>query len=540
MSLITAADEEATVENRTTPSPLFPPPELLTPDCSDRNHPVEAAQNAIAWWHQDVTQSLQSEAVAIPLDLNHLAEETLKFSQSIQAIALTPRIVETEITSAVAEFDPLSFVETRWNDTSDPTGNTLETGGPPRLNQEQWTGLVGFRRRLAGGGEFEIGQRIGTDVSNSVFFAPADQANSKLSLSLNQPLLRDGGRVYNASLIWLAQHDTRIARDDVVRQLQDQLFEVGVEYWRLYKERSVVIQKRRGYHRALSLVEQLKARREIDALESQVQRALAVVASREAGITRAQAAADNIQSRLKALTNSPIFWSSHPIEVVPLEVPFSEPINVTLGDAKRTALSNRSEYDQILASIQAAAIRVGMAKNQVLPALGLVVEMYVNGLQGDFALGRSLGDQFSAGAPSYTAGFTFEMPFGNRRASAQLRRRELELVQLNHRYQETVATLTSEVEVALRQVGASFSELQSQRQALIATAAELRLREQRWEELPGDDRSVSFVIAELLDAQDRLTRDEQLYAEAETNYAVSLLELKRAMGTLVSGHSPNR
>jgi outer membrane protein TolC len=83
-------------------------------------------------------------------------------------------------------------------------------------------------------------------------------------------------------------------------------------------------------------------------------------------------------------------------------------------------------------------------------------------------------------------------------------------------------------------------ELQSQRQALIATAAELRLREQRWKELPGDDRSVSFVIAELLDAQDRLMRDEQLFAEAETNYAISVLELKRAMGTLVIGDSLSR
>lgn len=56
---------------------------------------------------------------------------------------------------------------------------------------------------------------------------------------------------------------------------------------------------------------------------------------------------------------------------------------------------------------------------------------------------------------------------------------------------------------------------------------------QRWEVLSGDDRSVSFLLEDLLDAQDRLATEEYEFAVAHGDYVLSQIALKRATGTLL-------
>ena len=66
-----------------------------------------------------------------------------------------------------------------------------------------------------------------------------------------------------------------------------------------------------------------------------------------------------------------------------------------------------------------------------------------------------------------------------------------------------------------------------------AAAADERYLQRRWEELPGDDRAASFLLADLLDAQDRLAREELGFARAQVDYTLNLTRLNRAQGTLV-------
>jgi hypothetical protein len=66
--------------------------------------------------------------------------------------------------------------------------------------------------------------------------------------------------------------------------------------------------------------------------------------------------------------------------------------------------------------------------------------------------------------------------------------------------------------------------------------------QQRWRLLPGEDRTVNLYLDNLLAAQVRLALAEYGYLKSSTTYNLSLVNLKKAQGTLlqdegVDGHS---
>ena len=176
---------------------------------------------------------------------------------------------------------------------------------------------------------------------------------------------------------------------------------------------------------------------------------------------------------------------------------------------------------------------MNLTKNELLPALDVVLETYVAGLRGDSAIGVAWTDQFSAGGPSYTAGLQFEVPLQNREAKARFLKRALEMRQLQSQLQSTLNALQLEVEVAVREVETSYQEVRARFESMRASMGEVQFIEERWALLPGDDRSAALYLEDLLAAQDRLALAEFEFANAQVSYNLSLSDLKRANGTLL-------
>jgi hypothetical protein len=100
---------------------------------------------------------------------------------------------------------------------------------------------------------------------------------------------------------------------------------------------------------------------------------------------------------------------------------------------------------------------------------------------------------------------------------------------------QTVANLSTEVEIALREVATTWEQYLARRAAAIATTDEVRQKRARLSLIPGEDhQSVSYHLEDLLNAIDRLVADESALAEAQRNYAVSIAAFNRATGTLVN------
>lgn len=485
------------------------------------------------WWQDVLTAPMQNDSNAQPVGVESLLVRTLEHSAQVKVFSDLPLIRQTAITEACAAFDWNAFMNTRWDDTSDPVGNILTTGGASRYRNNQWTGTAGLARRNHHGGRFEVAQDLGHQNTNSTFFQPNNQGTSRLRLSYVQPLMQGRGKVYNESLIVLARIDTSIAKDEFSRQLQSHLLEVTRAYWSLYLERASLVQKRRLLERAKGIQESLQARAGVDVVGSQLARVTAAVTNRRADLIRAEMAVRNAQDRIQALVNDPSLALTMNLEMVPTDLPIRHAEELHVGDVLSTAMQKRPEVDQAIKQIKASCVRLGMSKNELLPQFDFIAETYVAGLRGQSDIGRAWTDQFSTGEPSYAVGFTYEMPIGNRAATARLQRRRLEVRQLQNQFNATVETLLMETKVAIREVRTSEREFEAKFLAMQAAEARLDNIEQRWSHLPGQDGSIGLYLEDLLDAQSQLTNAEFEFTRSLTTYNLSLMNLKRASGTLL-------
>ena len=501
------------------------PPANAAPAESDRKDPV--------WWTSEIHQPIRYEATHLRISVEDLLVRSLKYSSQVQVFSELPLIRETSIVEADAAFDWHAFLDSRWDDISDPVGNTLTVGGgATRFEDHNLSASVGARKRTRTGGQFEAAHRFGFQDTNSTFFQPDPQGTSRLVLSYTQPLMRGRGRVYNNSLKVLACLDTNIAREEFNRQLQSHLLEIVRAYWGLYLERGVCIQKSRAFHRANEVLKRLQMRKEIDTFQSQLISAEAEVKSRGSALRRSAAAVRNAEDRIRALVNDPALGQDD-CELLPVDAPSTTGFPITMNEALSASIQHRPEVNQALKQIQAACVRVNMSKNELMPVLNLVTETYVSGLRANGDIGGAISDQYNVGEPSYSIGLQFEVPIHNRAARARHTRRHLELRQLQNQYQTTIQTLKLETRVAVREVETSFDELDTKLSALKATEAKSDYILRRWELLPGESRSGSQVLEDLLAAQSQLTRSENEYLTAMVTYNLSLMNLKRATGMLL-------
>lgn len=502
---------------------------------------LPAQESTGLWWEEPLHQQMRPDCESMPATLESLIVRALEHSAQVQVFSDLPLIRETTIMEANAAFDWRAFMETRWDDISDPVGNVLTVGpGATRFDDHLWKYDAGVRQKNRSGGQFEISQRLGFENSNSVYFFPQDQGTTRLSISYTQPLLRGAGKVYNSSLVMLAEIDTEVTYDEFVRELQSHLLEITRAYWSLYLERGALLQKRRLYDRAKDILSELEARAEVDAAASQIARARAAVTQREADLLRAEMAVRNAEDRIAALVNDPDFTRVPEIELVPLDVPACDPLPLDMQQAVATAYRERPEIDQALQQIKAAAVRLDMSKKELLPQLDLVLETYVSGLRGETDIGGALGDQFRAGQPAYSVGLLYEVPIRNRAAKAKHMRRQLELRQLQNQFRSTVETLMLEVKVAVREVDTAYRETVAKKRSMGAAEQRLNYIHERWQHLPGEERSVGLYLEDLLIAQEQLAAAEYGYLQASTSYSLALMNVKRATGVLLQDERISR
>lgn len=488
----------------------------------------------VPWWQQAVVAPARPHAAPIPLGLEGLMLATLNHSLRVRVVSDTPLIQRTAITEAQATFDPRAFAESRYVNTNEPVGSTLTTGGPPRYRDSNWTYAAGLRRKLPGGGQLELAQRLGYRSNNSVFLQPPDQGTSRIVLSFSQPLLNGAGRAYNQSVVVLAELGAGVAEQTSRGDLQNHLAAVTGAYWNLYFERAHRALRERLAAQAQRVLAELESRREIDVSASQIVRARAAVEARRVATIRAGMEVQNAEARLVALVNDPGLGTVGSAELIPVDQPARQVPPPRMRDSLVVALEWRPEILAAFQDLKAASVRLNVAERELLPNLALLLETYVAGLRGEADLGQAWIDQFSTGQPSYTVGLTFDVPWGNRAAKARLERQQLERRQLLNQLRQTLEQVLAEVEVAVREVTTAHQEMLGTYRALVAADEQQKSLEERWRLLPGDDRNASLYLEDLLLVQERVTEAEHAFLRAQLTYAAAWIEWKRATGTLMA------
>lgn len=491
------------------------------------------------WWRVEVAQPFCGLPQNEPLDLGTLIQLTLRGSPYLQAISQEPLVREEDASIARADFDPVLFARTLYDDRTDPVGNTLTTGGLPFLKDNIWTGQAGIRRKYFTGGKVEASQLLGFQNSNSRFFVPQDQGTATLAINLQQPLLRGAGQAYNRSQIVIAQLNAGASWDQVSWRIQEELARSVTAYWDLYAKRAIYLQMLRNLERSEAILKRLEARAGYDVQALQLAQARAAVTSRRVQLANALRDVRNAETEIRQIVGDTQLIDSDQIELLTIEPPQEVVEPLELSKTVEVALANRPEIREAMNKLKAAAVRNDVTRNEMLPDLSLLFGTYVKGLQGDSALGQAWEQQFVNSTPGYSAGLQYEFPWRNRAALSRNRQNRLEYVRYQNELERWTITVIGETQKSFRTLNSGIETLASAQVALDAALAELKQLEVRWDAFPlveGDwfeGQTQSLLLDQLLAAQQKVTDNEREVTLAEWELKKAQINLKRSMGIVL-------
>lgn len=496
-----------------------------------------------AWWHESVTQPLNEPARQfVPIDVESLVLLSMQYSPHIASLKIDPSIRETNIVEEDAEFDWMAFVESSYDRLNEPWvwNNSLSAGTIPgfvagadgnRLKSDQLNARAGIRRVSRKGTEFEVFQDFNSLSNNQPFLSPNPANTARLELSLTKPLLKGHGVAVNQSRIVLAELNRDINGYEVTEQIEDHISEVHKAFWSLYQHRASLLQKQKLLAKGEKLLQILEARESVDATQSQIMRTRSVVAKRRAEMPSLTAAVMNSQADLRLLVNSPSLKGKMHVELLPFDAPSNSRFPVSMQDSLQTALIKRADIAAAIKQIHSTSVQLEVSKNELLPRFDLDFRMYTAGIQTDRR--SSFGDQFSSSGPGVGVGVIFELPIGNRKANAVKQRRELILSKAFKEFEIVVESGLVETEQAVRQVESTYAEMLASYDSMNQATAETAYAERRWQTVTVDGSSMQLLDA-LFDSQDRTSEGELQFVSSQIRYELAIMNLKRALGLLLS------
>ncbi len=500
---------------------------------SNENDPLQ-------WWLSSVSQPILDEPTWVTFDLSTIMLDTLRSSPLIQSVSASTSIALERAIQQDAAFDPALLFKTRAGRTNDPVGNTLTTGGPPRLNEASLTGSAGIRQTNRSGTVVDLSQNVGLTDSNSQFFVPGNQANARLSLSLSQPLYAGRGKLYNERLLTQARIDSRVSWQEMRQSVEERIAEVMITYWRLFESRCNLAQQQALLERGRAIERIVLGRQGFDSGPVEIAKVRQRIARRTDRQIELVSEVLLGQARLTALTGSTVLSGvvdeSQPaarLELIPRWLIEPPDITYDLRDAVLNGIENRPEIRSATAELEAAAVGVSVTRNQLLPQLDAVVEAYLAGLRGDNRLGNAFIDQFADSVPGIAAGLQYDLPSGRRYVQSRHREAHLRYRQKTEELRETIIQTRQAIESALIGVERAAQQRHSKRILLETTLAEETIITRRWEMMAGDSSGAGLVLDTVLDAQQRRADAEREWVSAHTEYRIALVALERAMGTLL-------
>ncbi len=345
-----------------------------------------------------------------------------------------------------------------------------------------------------------------------------DETTAEWSLSLTQPLLRGGSKDYARSELELAAKDVSIAAIATRSLTYTTIVSVVTAYWELVYSRQNVDTVNLSLELAgelLAITERkyqqgIQNRIDVIEVEADVARRLEELLTAENAVKQA---VDNLQQLVFA-PESDDEWSR---EIIPSTAyaPPPEGSRVDTQAAVRDALMLRPDIANARLDLERAAIEVRRAESESQSRLDITGSYGLNSNETNSGLAlRRLND---TGLHEASIFIDYEVPFGNRRAGYNLRRRKIE------RERASVALREAEI-IAVSGVRSSARDVGLQTERIKATAETTRLRLEVYEgekRRLENDLSTPFEVREAqrdyLTAVDEGTRARLDLAIAQTN-----------------------
>ncbi|MCZ6795680.1 MAG: TolC family protein [Planctomycetota bacterium] len=506
--------------------------------------PEKPAKPLSAYWPRKL--------IEIELSLQDAVRLALQNNLDIQIARLDFFSTYHDLVVEESVFDPFVSLGSNYAKNRRPTASFLDIGGGGlaavvQVNPSQTIQYsVGFRGLVPIGTTYSLTMAQGSfdrplASGPGGIFGINPQIEASVTARLTQPLLKGAWYDYNVAQIRIASNTRRLSRSQLAQTAMDIIYQVEEAYWQLAFALKNFESKSKAIEVAEENVANDRKRRDvgtlapIDVVNTESQAAL-----RRMEFNDSELLLEDSRDALLELVNRTGTRSLKrrwemgekrgPFDrllIVPTTTPELRPFAPRRETALRTAFEERPDYKQIDLELKNQELRVGIARNELLPQLDLTAGWDQFGLEDSFD--ESYSSLGSGDFYSWSIGVQIEIPIPNRgprhtyrRAQDEVRRIRLRRTQLENIIVVDVDRSIRRLKFQRRKVGDLEEREQLQEQILDAERKKLSVGKSiRY--------TVSTIENDLVDIQAQALR-------AKADYQTAQAEFYRATGTLLRKH----
>jgi outer membrane protein TolC len=482
-----------------------------------------------------------NQPLIVTLTLKDYLQQVLKQNEDVQAQMLEAEVGRRKANSTLGIFEPTldASITRESNRRTNNVEQQAAQSGEAFFAEQNNIYDAGVEQLIPSGGKVRLGYTL-SDLDNNInplgnVFTSTNnpfvkQYQTFMGLTFTQPLLKDGGISATMAGIRLAALDSDIAFQQYRRQLMLTVYQAEGAYWNLYFAQEQV----RFFDDSVAVArnvlsdsqEKLKAGRgaELDVMEAQS--ALAIRNTKRNDAVQNYYDALGHLRLLTSMAPPPDLATGNPTaNLRAADDPHSTNVPPTYADSYNDSLELNPDFLIQEQKFKQEELKVGVAKNQLLPELDLKTAYGFNGLGNDTSQSWDMiADKIF---PSWSVGLELSMPLGinikgrNLYKAAQLSLREAYL-----NVNSTQKQIANTLDIAIQKAQAWRLSIQSYQTVVNYNQELLKTQLQRLKAGVVEGEKVLEVEADLLDSQQDL-------ASALTQYRRALLEVELSSGSIL-------
>jgi len=393
----------------------------------------------------------------------------------------------SDIVGEEAKFDPTLSLNGQYNRQVQPLNRPVFGGTNQNLNeiltfdQRSHSLTADVTQNLLTGANYDLNYSpsrsiVNQNVATGFLFNPAFSGG--LAFTFTQPLLRNFGTEVNRTFIQVAQNNAKVEEQVFTDRVLTVIATVEQNFWELVFVNENLKVAESALRAAQELLASNRAKTKAGIMSIvDVLQAEAAVASRVEQVLVAEKAIRDQEDQFRRLQNPAEEELRQDLRLTPLDKPSQTLEAIVSEEAIEIALDRRPEILQAKKNLETADTNVKFAKNQMLPNLSFQGTSGMAGLGGNY--GDMTNKNFSGDFYNYGAGLVFSYQLGNRSATSQYNKRQLEGFNAKASLVSVRQQVIVGVREAIRRVQTDFKRIETTRAARIMAEKQLQAERER-------------------------------------------------------------
>jgi outer membrane protein TolC len=448
----------------------------------------------------------------------------LKANSEIQIKAISPKIEDSNVRIQKSKFEPRVYFDFLMEDDIELSPNILTD--TTTLKTRTGTFNFGYEELFVTGTRLNVDFYNERTRTNSAIQSMNPQYDSELQFTVTQPLLKGFGVTVTKAQFLIAKNNKLISNQDFMNNVMKVLTDTKKSFYELQYAREQYFVAATSLRRVQDLHDINKEKyvkglaSNVDLLESEAE-----VARVEEGLYAAEEYLKKAEDDLKFITNlvdDVELWNA---DIVLLDEFKYEKTKPDLTEEIITAFDHRPDYEALRIDLKNKDISVIFYRNNMLPTLDLAASYGLNGLGREYA--KDMDNLGSGKYPDWTIGVNFKLPLFSDKEKGEYEKSKFEKARALIAFKRLEQKIVLEVRNAVRDVDINYKKVEASRISKEAETKNYEAQESRF-------RAGLVSTLDMLIYLERLAKAELAFARSVIDYKISLAELARVKGTILS------